>query len=190
MLWPSVPAAADAACDVAAQQLLDDEVFTIGKTLASAALAAASTLAVLAGARHSRAWSAAGLERNRWRSAARCSVCVVAVWALVSASWYSNGSFISEDGERITFREALGDLGSFLDAALACMSDPTLDYCKDWGLVPDSQKADPYEVLGLPRGSSHADVKAKYKCMRVIHVCQSFAELFMCVAATALKPLR
>jgi hypothetical protein len=150
------------------EQLLDDDMFTVGKTLASAALAAASTLAVLAGARHSRAWSAAGLELNRWRSAARCSVCVLAVWAVVSVSWYSNGSFVSDDGERITFRQALGDLGSFLDAALACMSDPTLDYCKEWGLVPDSLKPDPYHVLGLPRGSSHADIKAKYKGLPVL----------------------
>ena len=134
----------------------------LGKSLVSIALVALSTLAVLAGAMYSRAWSA-GHQRNRWKSAATCFVSVLAVWALVSTSWYVNGSFIS-DGERISFSDALGDLGRFFGGILACLEDPSLEYCKDFGIVSDSpwRGRSSYEVLGLPYGAPYSQVRSKY----------------------------
>ena len=144
------------------EQPQDGVVCVLGKSLVSIALLALSTLAVLAGAMYSRAWSA-GQQTNRWKSAATCFVSVLAVWALVSTSWYVNGSFIS-DGERITFWDALGDLGRFLGGIVACLDDPSLEYCKDFGIVSDStwRGRSAYEVLGLPHGAPYSQVRSKY----------------------------
>jgi hypothetical protein len=137
--------------------------------LVSIILSVLSTLAVLAGAVYSRQWctssSRGGATRRAW--AVRLMVCVGLVWSMCATGWYYNGSFVSEDGERITGRAALGDLGAFLDRALACMSDPSPDYCRDWGLVRDMDgwhgHVSPYTILEVPEDAPLDQCKAQHK---------------------------
>lgn len=131
-------------------------------------LSTVSTFGVLAGAVCSRQWcSSSRLGARRRGSALRLVLCVGLVWSVCATGWFYNGSFVSEDGERISFRAALGDLGEFFDRALACMSDPTPDYCHDWGLVRDmdgwSGPDSPYKVLEVPEDAALDQCKAQHK---------------------------